>query len=673
MIIFPAEQLLKYSKEELWDVLSGEFYLRFPDGVLKTNDRETLYTVGLWDFIRRHPIPLKKEHHISHALQTKMIHKNSHMDLLNKILWDIYRHYSPSRYVNHDLFETLSSELYEFGNNQYNDLVIRLSHRATTVSILDMVDLFEVPEIAGELAKIAPTEDGILGVTKRVTDMLKSSNVPDIKNNRLVRMARSGVIKLNQLAQGMTPTGYIEDLAGVNMPYPLLSNYTDGHRSLYDNVTESLKAGQAINATKAELEDAVYQSRRQEILNEVIGEVQAGDCGTKDGLWFTVLDKGDNGCMASDLELLAGKYYTTQDDPDTLREIMPSDKHLIGKHIKMRVITHCAHPDPNGVCETCLGAISFTIPRKTNIGQLMTTNLYAFIIQRQLSKKHYLASSIVQKIVLNQSDKRFLKIGEDGISYYLADRLRGMKVKLYINPVEGENMVDLMGIDDIRKVNAARLTEITGISIEAASMVNDKHGFSISDREPFMIGSDKRRASFTYEMLDYVKRKYWDLEEKTNNFIIDMSDWDFDIPFATVPMKNDSLIDFSNSFKKHIESDVKQAEHRDLRIDPDTFLIDTFRLINSELTINMPQVEVAVYGSMIRSHENYDYALPKPWSSHGIAVMGNAMVYRDLAATMAFERHVACFGNPKNFIVKNRIDHPMGGACLMPAEVLPCI
>jgi hypothetical protein len=587
--------------------------------------------------------------------------------LLNKILWDIYEHYKVGRYVNRELIEVLNAELYEFGNNQYNDLVRKLSRFATTVSILDMVDLFEIPEIDYELAKIAPTEDGVLGVTKRVTDLLKSSNVPDIKNNRLVRMARSGVIKMNQLAQGMVPTGYIEDLAGVTMPEPLLSNYTDGHRSLYDSVTESLKAGQAINATKAELEDAVYQSRRQEILNEIIGEVQPGDCGTEGGLWFKVLTKEENNCTGSDLELLAGKYYYNPDNMKELLEIKPSDTHLLGKTIKMRVITHCAHPDPNGVCETCLGAISFTIPERTNIGQLMTTNLYAFIIQRQLSKKHYLASSIVQKVTLNHSDKRFLKMGDDGISYYFADRLRGKKVRLYINPVEGDNMVELMGIDSIESVAIARLTELTGISIEAVNPVADRHGFVIEDREPMMLGTDKRRASLTHEMLNYIKKVYWKVEEKTNNFIIEMDGWDFDRPFAVLPMKNDSLIDFSNSFKKHIESDVKQTEHRDLRIDPDNFLVDTFRLINSELNINMPQVEVAVYGSMIRSHEDRDYALPKPWTKKGVAVMGNAMAYRDLGAAMAYERHAQLFASPGSFIYRNRQSHPLSHI-LMPAE-----
>lgn len=660
-IIFPAEELLNYSHQQLSEVLTGEFYLEFEDGRLFTNDRETNFTMPMWDWIRKRPIPLKKRYHISNSMAKKMFNKNMHMDLLNIIHWDIYEAYKKNgRFGDYDLLEELTKEFYEYGNVMYNLLAVKMGSSVSTISIKDVIKLFRVPEIARLLEDMRPTEESVLGTTQGITRLISKSEIPEIKNNRAVRMARAGVIKTNQLVQAIAPTGYIEDLGGEIFKHPLMSNYTDGHRSLYDNMVESRKASQAIEATKAELEDAVYQSRRQEILNEILMNVHPGDCGTKSFIPFKIRE--DNGLTAHDLELNEGVYYYMPEDPtQTLYELKSTDEHLIGKIIHMRNILHCAHPDPNGICESCLGAISLTIPKRTNLGQLMTTDLYAFIIQRQLSKKHYLANSVVQKLRVMEEDAKFLTVGKDGISYYFSEHLEGKPYKMIIGHNEGKSLTDVMYLTDIDRVSISRITEIGSMSLEV------DYGAYV-DRRPFILGTGKRMASFSHEMLKYAKEQYWEIDAK-NNFVIDMSKWDHSKPFAYVPMKNDSLIDFSEGFKKHIESEVKREEIRDQFTDVDAFLIDTYELLNSELQINMAQVSVAVYGIMIRSAANGQFALPKPWSKKGIGVMSRAMALRDLSATMAFEKHTIIFSSVESFIYKNRPDHPM--SAILHPELLP--
>ncbi|BAQ02736.2 hypothetical protein [Ralstonia phage RSL2] len=656
--------MLKYSHRQLSEVLTGEFYLEFEDGQLLTNDRETNFTMPMWDWIRKRPIPLKKRHHISNSMAKKTFHKNMHMDLLNIIHWDIYEAYKKTgRFGDYDLLEELTKEFYEYGNVMYNLLAVKMGTSVSTVSIKDVIKLFKVPEIADLLEKMRPTEESVLGTTQGITKLISKSTNPEIMNNRAVRMARAGVIKTNQLVQAIAPTGYIEDLGGEIFKYPLMSNYTDGHRSLYDNMVESRKASQAIEATKAELEDAVYQSRRQEILNEILMNVHPGDCGTKGFIPYKIRETND--LTASDLELNEGKYYMLPEDPtETLYELKSTDEHLIGKIIHMRSILHCAHPDPNGVCESCLGAISLTIPKRTNLGQLMTTDLYAFIIQRQLSKKHYLANSVVQKLRVAEEDAQYLEVGRDGISYYFTENLKGLNYKMIISHDEGKSLTDVMYLTDIDRVSIGRITEIGSMALE----IEHKGKVEYVDRRPFILGTGKRMASFSHDMLKYVKEQYWEIDDK-NNFVIDMSNWDYRKPFAFVPMKNDSLIDFSLGFKSHIESEVKKEEIRDQFTDVDAFLIDTYELLNSELTINMAQVEVAVYGISIRSAKYGDYSLPKPWSKRGIGVMSRAMAMRSLGSTMAFEKHTIIFSSVESFIVKNRPDHPFD-AILNP-ELLP--
>lgn len=661
-LIFPAEQLLKYTADELRETLTGEFYLEFSDGNLFTNDRETILTMPLWDWMRERPIPLKMRHHLSHSMGKKIYNKNSHMELLNVIHWDIYEEYKRhGRFGDYDLLEELTEDFYRFGNQQYNKSVIWMEEEVSTVSIKDVIMLFHVPEIDEVLRAARPTEASVIGTTNAITKLVSKSDIPAIKNNNVVRMARAGVVKTNQLVQGLAPTGYIEDIDGSIFPHPLMSNYTDGHRSLHDNMVESRKASQAIEATKAELEDAVYQSRRQEILNEILMNVHPGDCGTK--LSTATKLKENNGLTESDLALHQGKYYYDPEDPhQELKEITVADTHLYGKLINMRTIIHCAHADSNGVCETCLGTMSLTIPRRTNLGQLMTTDLYAFIIQRQLSKKHYLANSVVQKLRVNDDDAKFLEVGKDGISYYFTEHLKDKKFKVIISHDEGKSLTDVMYLTDLSRVSISRITEIGSMSL-----VVDYGPYE--DRHPVILGTGKRKASFSHEMLKYVKEKYWDID-KNNNFVIDMSDWDVTLPFAYVPMKNDSLIDFSLGFKSHIESEVKKEEVRDLFIDPDVFLQETYELLNKELSINMAQVEVAVYGIMIRSAAENQYGLPKPWSNAGIGVMGRVMAMRSLGGTMSFEKHTIIFSSVESFIVNNRADHPMDYV-LNPAETLP--
>jgi hypothetical protein len=664
-VIFPAHELLKYNTAELHEVLTGEFYLEFSDGILRTNDRETILTMPLWDWIRERPIELKMKHHLSHAMGKKMYHKNMHMQLLNVIHWDIYRAYRRfGRFGDYALLEELVEEFYVHGNKYYNLLAIWMEQEVSTVSIGDVIELFDVPEIDEILSNARPTEESVLQTTNAITRLLGKSDIPAIAGNNVVRMARAGVIKLNQLVQALAPTGYIEDIDGYIFPNPLMSNYTDGHRSLHDNMVESRKASQAIEATKAELEDAVYQSRRQEILNEILMTIHPGDCGTKH--FKTTRLKKNNGLTATDLELHSGKYYFEPDDPkQELKEITEDDEHLYDKIINLRTIIHCAHEDPNGVCETCLGAMSLTTPRRSNLGQIMTTDLYAFIIQRQLSKKHYLANSVVQKLQVSGDDAKYLKVGADGVSYYMADELKGKKFSVIVSHDEGKSLTDVMYMKDIERVSISRITEIGSMSMEVE--VQESYG-SYSDRRALILGTGKRMASFSHDMLKYVKEKYWEVDSR-NNFVIDMTDWDFSKPFAYVPMKNDSLIDFSLGFKSHIESEVKKEEMRDLYIDPDMFLDETYELLNKELTINMAQVETAVYGIMIRSAAHGQYGLPKPWSKSGIGVMSRAMAMRSLSSTMAFEKHTIIFSDPKSFTTTNRPDHLMDSV-LMAGEVV---
>jgi len=650
-IIFPAKELLNYDLETLRNALTGEFYLEFEDGVLKTNDRETILTLVLWQWIKDRPIELFQRHHISKVIEKRALHVNTHMQLLNTIHWDIYETYkTKGRFKDTQLLEELVEEMYVHGNNFYNYLSIWMEEEVATVSIRDVIDLFNVKEIDEVLSTVEPKDSSILETTKAITQLIAKSDIKSIKENNSVRLARSGVIKTDQLVQALAPTGYIEDLGGEIFKKPLLSNYTDGHRNLYDLMVESRKASLSIEATKSDLEIASYQSRKLELLNESIMAVHPGDCGTKGYIPYRI--RKVNGLTRSDLELLEGKYYYLPDDPDkTLHELKRTDDHLIGRIINLRTITHCAHPDPNGVCETCLGAMALTIPNKTNLGHLVTTDLYAFIIQRQLSKKHFLSNTVGKKIELREEDKKYVRLGRDGISYFFTDELKGKPFKITIGSEDGNDLVDVVYMDNLDKVSLNRVSQLGDVTIEI------DYGAYV-DTKPAILGDNKRKASFTTFALKHIKEnKDWTVDAK-GRFTIDMTGWDVKQPFAVVPMKADSLADFIKEFKNQVESDAKNEDIRDIAIDPDDFLLDIFGLVNSELSLNFAQIEAVVYGIMIRDAAEKRMELPKPWSKKGIGIMMRAMDLRSLSSSMAYENHVKIFSSMKSFIVRNRLNHP---------------
>lgn len=66
-----------------------------------------------------------------------------------------------------------------------------------------------------------------------------------------------------------------------------------------------------------------------------------------------------------------------------------------------------------------------------------------------------------------------------------------------------------------------------------------------------------------------------------------------------------------------------------------------------------------MYGICIQSAEEYNYHLPKPWTSVGIGVKETVMQYRSLSVTMAFEHHKDVLTSPITYLLDDRPDHQM--------------
>lgn len=663
-----ARKLLMFTTDELWEMLTGSFTLVFDDGELETNWRETIYSAYAWEFHRTwQKTPLLKKHHVREVLGKKRLGAGTHLDLLGNCMWSVYEAYQGA--VTRDV---LAEKVYQLTNKIYNEMSYRCEEYVSSLDILDWMEVLDHPKIIAMKDAVAsavtksPDEGGrMIKEAYAVIDDVLGNGV-DLPNNSVSLALRSRLVNANQVQQSVGPRGYLTDIDSDQFRFPIIPGYVEGIRSLYDSVIESRSAAKALQFSKSPLQEAEYFSRRLQLMCQTVRNLhQDCDCGTKEYLHWQVRGKefneeGDE-TFGGDLPLLVGKYYLDS-ATGQLKAIRTSDTHLIGKLIKMRSVIHCAHPDPYGVCSTCFGELSLSVlDDRTNLGHMCCTSMTQKSSQSVLSVKHLDSSAAVEPISLSPEERKLFRISQDGMSFLLAERLKGKSVKLVIPQMFAPNITDVMANHNIEDLNIRQVSEIREIGVLV------KEGNVEHPVEAVKTFKDRRLASLTYPMLRHIRKSKWDFDAK-GDYVIDMEGWDWNEPVMTLPLIHFNMSDHSKDIASMLESSKGKMQERDKNIAPDSFLVELYNLVNDKLTVNLAVLEVVLYGAMIISAEHDDYRLPKPWTDRGLGVMDMTMDRRSLSATMAYEGHYDVFISPESYTKHNRPDHPMD--CLILPEVL---
>jgi hypothetical protein len=687
MKTYSARLLLDYSTESLWEILTQDFILMFDDGPMEVNAKTTLYSSYTWDFHRMYPkTPLLKKHHLCDVLGNKRLGSDTHLELLGSVMWSVYDtyialpgpleahlskigrndedikiSYTELTVVNEMQFRDHLSELiYQTTNRMYNDLSYRLEEYVVSLDITDFLELSNEPSIKHANETVESTQTSIDSVYSVVDEALANSS--HLANNPLALAARSKLINIGQLRQCIAPRGYLTDTDSNLFNTPVLRGYFEGMRLFYDALIESRSAAKSLIFSKTPLQQAEYFSRRLQLMSQIVQHLHSGDCGSQNYLLWTVRGpKVENGELKQrgDLKQLVGKYYMDEDGKP--KPIHADSTHLIGRTLKIRAAIHCAHPDPYGICSTCFGELSLSVPEDTNIGQMCCTSLAQKSSQNVLSVKHLDGSSVVDGIVLQQDERRYLKIAPDDNSYMLSDDLKGKKVKIVIRHEDAANITDIMQVKEVEELNITRVSELAEIGILVEG--NDSKGVPVS----LTVNLGRRLASMTYSMLKHIRATGWGVD-KNDNYTIDMTEWDWSKSFLTLPLKHFNMSDHSRDIASMLESSVDKMKERDGNVSANAALIDLFDLVNDKLTVNLAVLDVVLYGSMIVSASEGDYSLPKPWTTQALGIMKLSMANRSLAPAMAYEQHQQVITDPVSYVETNRPDHPMDGI-LMPNEV----
>lgn len=654
-----AQTLASLPLEQVWQTLTGKFVVVFADGEHELTYKEAIYNRYFWEFHNLNPgAPILKSHCVTQVLKGERAGMNTHLNLINTILWDVY----DACRVGMDESQALSYRYelaalaYQITNKLYNDCSVELEEYVTTLDILDFLEVFDSAPVQQAYERAEPTEQWIADIYSVIDRFL--SNDPSIRHNTLSKLYRSSLVSGNQLLQCVGPRGFVNDLDGMRFQNPVMRGYFQGIRSIHDYIVETRTAAMSLNSSKGPLQETEYFSRKLQIMCQVVERLHHTDCGTTRYLKIQVRGKSEN--HRGDLPNLVGVNYL--DDDGVLKSIKVTDRHLIGKTIQTRSVIFCNHPDHRGVCSTCYGQLSEQIPKHSNLGQMNCTHMTEQSASGVLSSKHLAVSSTLDTIVLDQVGQSYLKVASDGNSYMLADvtknYVRHGGLRLLIAIEDATNLADIQLVERVTELPITRVSELTFLTIETGE-----------NQIAIDITHQRRQASLTHAMLEYILKKGITTDETETYFVIDMAEWDWSKPILSLPLKHFSMSDHAKDIATILESSVSEVVERDRFTEASSMLLELFSLVNEKLSVNMAVLSVTMYAAMIRSAEHFDYALPKPHTESGLGVMKNTILYRSMAAFMAYERHSEAIFAPESYYLTNRTDHPFD-AIMMPKEVI---
>lgn len=664
-MLIQARKLLSFSTTQLWDILTGEFELQFDDGeIIETNDKETLYSSYTWDFHRIYPnTPLLKKHHLKDVLKGKPLGSKTHMVHLGAVMWDAYRH-NPVQGIG--MRDEMARLIYRITNEIYNDLSIRLGEYVTSIDILDFIGITEHPDVKETLDTLPHSQQGIEIAYSSLTKLMNDKNAT--RYNPICKAVRAKLVNDNQVLQCVGPRGFLTDIDSTQFQVPVMVGYVKGIRKIYDSAVESRSSAKSLFFSKEPLQEAEYFSRRLQLLCQVVRNLHEGDCGSTNYVLWKVrppLKDNDKTLRDGDLKNLVGKYYIKDDG--SLEVIKENDTQLHNTTIKLRsVVAGCHHPDPYGVCSVCFGELSKSVPDRSNLGHMCSTSMTQQSSQSVLSVKHLDGSSVIDGIVLNSRSRLFFKTSKDQMSYVLLPELKKQydRIQLSFTPAEAIGFLDVNNVQDVKDLMLSRVCELTTINVK--TITND----AVSST-PVDVSVKNRKASLTYEFLQYMKDVGW-WEDNQHQYCVDLSGWDYSKEIMVLPQKHENMADHAKTIASMIESKVKALTDGENNTTPSATLAELFDLVNSKLNVNLAVLEIILYACMVVSVEDNDYRLPKGNSRKQLGVAKMTIPNRSLSAAMAYEGHRNTLFSPLSFYSQNRPSHPMD-VFLMPEETMRSI
>lgn len=652
---YMARDLLALTPDELWALPEERHIVVFDDGELETHTRATITSVYLWwPIANRNDVPLLKDYH----LQDERFTSKRMLKKINKVIWAIHTTEQETTDT-----EWLARVAFDTVNRFYNDFTIRLSSYVATLSMFDLIEVMEHPTIKAANDNVEPTQHSIENICypaiRGVFD-----DPEQLKGNPLKEATLSGTLKFDQVVQCIGPPGFKTDINSDIFPFPITKGYLEGIDQLYGAMTESRSGSKSLLYNKELLRNTEYFNRKTQLIAQYVQRLQPGDCGTPHLVDFPVTE--------GSLGKLTGKYYLTQNG--TLDHIRGNETHLEGTTIKIRSVLGCIHPDPAGICSVCYGRLAFSIPKGTNIGQVSAVSIGDKITSSVLSTKHSESSSRVERLELKPKEKKYIRYGKEPETLYLKKEYHNVKKWITVVREEVKSLADVLMLPNLDAYPPANASELTRV------LITTDLGKEGTESEVLDVSLYNRKSSFSRELLEHIRRVRW-VHDTSGNVVIDISGFDVEQPFLTLPFKHVNMAEVMKRIQSFLHSGtdqgpkklgnadrVRKGKRNYLKSyqDPAEALVVFYNMLNEKISANIVHCETLVYAMMVRSSSDRDYRLPIPGLRGSFEKYNTLMLNRSLAAAMAFEKQDQPLVSPASFIYSQRNDHPydlllMGG------------
>lgn len=349
-----------------------------------------------------------------------------HIPITEKFLYEVDHHFLSNYSKNvekmaHDILPYIN----EKGLSQaqcYSFLFYNLTYRLTrlcelfsiisgpTISLIDIIEFSrrnsEFNHIINTTLDDTKTYSKLEAQLKRDGDRLYEIIIED-KNSCLYPFAVSDCLKKPQLTQMFVAVGPRMTTSNIVMNHIMKKSYLNGLQNAGDFICEAEIANKALIYKKKFVGISGYMSRETDLVaGGIYIDLTMKDCGTKHYVNYEVTN-------ARRLKFICGKNIVMPDGK--LRNVSTNDTDLIGKTVKLRSVTTCAHHDPHKVCMACYGTV-YDFKKKVDIGGLTSTEVNNVLSNAVMSVKHHSETNTVEfndpemlKIFNVQNDTLILK------------------------------------------------------------------------------------------------------------------------------------------------------------------------------------------------------------------------------------------------------------------------
>ncbi len=657
-----ARELAAMSKPSLWAIPDGPVEVVFdplPDGteqVLVTDSRPTIFSAYMWRLYVEYPLTPTK---ISHHLGTARLTNNSHMKLLNAVMWDCHDAYNAEV----DL-EEICKMNYEMTNAYYNDFTTQLEHEVSTISILDLIEVVNQPQIAEAIAAITGSPASIGHAhTVAETVLNDSSTLP---HNPISASVRSNLVSMAQVKQCLIARGAVTEIDSRYFAEAIPSSFLSGMTTMIESMMESRSSTKAAAYKEKPIKDSEYFNRRLQLLAATVQQVEYVCNSTTENAGHTTVLPGDCGSTryvrwtvkARDLESLNGKYYMSDRG---LALVGPHSRELIGTTIQMRSPLRCMHESPQAVCAVCYGDLALSLPRGTNIGHVASVEYGEGVTQKMLSIKHVDFASGIRKVILGPYEREFLAPGHVLGGIRLLPKHNDAKILLSVAPADAEQLSELQFVkEDVTELPVGRVSEISEFYMTLIKPDGGKETVSLN------VESGGSRAHFTHAMLAHIQQHGYSLSD-TGRYLISLDGFDREQSIFELPNRDENILDYLDSVIQFISStdekntSAPEGRRRMLKHcrSVEEALLSFHELTSAKMAINVVHLEILIYATLIRSGKERDYRLPQVGNALQFGRLLRILENRSLGAALAFEKHSNLMTEPTTYTNKLRTDHPL--------------